>query len=831
MTLPAPVSACLIVKNEENQIESCLKSIRPHVTEICVIDTGSTDSTPEIVKKYADKFETFTDCNDDQGRIKSFSMARQKSFDLATQPWLFWIDGDDEVNGAENLIKITDEYKNVPSDMPILIMFPYEYSHDEKGNTTCEHFRERLVRPKEAFKWIGPVHEVLNPENSGTTMIKSDKVKIIHRRVESGKIIEFGRNLRILREYYDEVGESDVRHLYYLGLEYGNVGDIGNAIKFHKRYVELSGWDDEKFLASLKIADHYQAIGDYESSIQWALKALTIREGWAEAYFSLSKSYYFMAQRGGPDATRNWQRSVHFAKLGLQLPPTDTILFVNPMERNFEIHRFLNFALNKIGDVDGALESVNNALTLMPDDEGLKGNKKLYEEFVAKREIRRYLDILVKNNFLKSEMVHFINEAIEGRLQSFSLPDIIPISEIKEKLQKNEEDTTESSSDELSILDIEENPKYEIVFYVGPGCEPWNPNVMEEKGIGGSETAVWEMSRRLTKKGHKVKVYGDCENLEGIFDGVEFLHHPNCKNIKCDVFVTSRRPHITDDNFDIKSKIKLCWVHDVNLGAALTHRRALRIDKFLVLSDWHRNFFLSVHPCVHPNQIVVTRNGIDLTRFENSVPRNPHKAVYSSSPDRGLEVAIKAWPKIRKKIPDAELHIYYGFINWEVAARSVGDTGQLNLIEHLKNLMMDYEVHGVIYHGRIDQRQLAKEFMGSGVWAYPTWFSETSCITAMEAQAAGLRMVTSPIAALNETVANRGVMIPGDWLAADYMEKFVNAIVEAMTKEGDEDREKLKQYACDHFGMDELANDWDQMIGNIIEEIERDVVPPYKPAV
>ena len=91
MNQVAPISVCLITKNEAGQIENCLKSIRPYVAEICVVDTGSIDSTPEICKKYADKLETYTECNDSQGRIESFSEARNRSFGLASQPWVMWI--------------------------------------------------------------------------------------------------------------------------------------------------------------------------------------------------------------------------------------------------------------------------------------------------------------------------------------------------------------------------------------------------------------------------------------------------------------------------------------------------------------------------------------------------------------------------------------------------------------------------------------------------------------------------------------------------------------------------------------------------------------------
>jgi len=47
------ISACLIVKNEEELLPNCLSSIKNTVDEIIIVDTGSTDSTVTIAKDLA----------------------------------------------------------------------------------------------------------------------------------------------------------------------------------------------------------------------------------------------------------------------------------------------------------------------------------------------------------------------------------------------------------------------------------------------------------------------------------------------------------------------------------------------------------------------------------------------------------------------------------------------------------------------------------------------------------------------------------------------------------------------------------------------------------
>jgi glycosyltransferase involved in cell wall biosynthesis len=806
----APVSVCLIVKNEEKQLRRCLSALRPHVAEIVVVDTGSSDTTPDIARELADVFETFLDCNGPDGKITSFALARQRSFDLATQPWVMWVDGDDDVAGAELIGQVVARADAERDGQPAIIMLPYEYAHDEQGNVTCLHLRERLMTPRESVHWTGPVHEVVVPRPGFShRMIHSESVKMVHRRVQSGKAVEDGRNLRILKAHYEKVGESDVRQLYYLGLEYGNVGDVGNAIRFHKRYVELSGWDDERFMACMKIAEHYQAIGDYDTAVEWGLQGLIVREGWSEAYFSLARSFYFMGHRGGPQARRNWERCVHFARLGLQIPPTKTILFVNPLERSFEIHNYLNFALNALGDVAGALESVNLALSVRPNDGNLLVNKSIYEKEIS----RRKFDQAVQE-MRASGCIGVDDEVVFRGKDSPSVPPVLPI-------------VTPAPVPAASGS----GPGLDIALYVGPGPEPWNPDTIRRNGIGGSELMAMHMAKRMAALGHRVRLFGD--TVPGSWDGVEWLHHESFRDVMCDVLLTSRRASAVDDDHGCKARATVAWVHDVHMGSALTHTRALRIDRFLCLSEWHKDFFLGQYGFLHPDQILVTRNGIDLSRFDNPpgpghVVRNPRRAIYSSSPDRGLEVLLRAWPMVRTHVPDAELHVFYGFHTWKATARHNDDSGQLKLIDHIESLIEQSNGRGVFFHDRVDQDRLAREFLASGVWTYPTWFSETSCLTAMEAQAAGLRIVTSPIAALNETVGDRGVMIPGDWLSPEYMKSFVRATVAAMRSDDPAFREAQAAQARERFSLDALAKDWDLMLRRTVAEVERDVVPPYR---
>lgn len=117
-------------------------------------------------------------------------------------------------------------------------------------------------------------------------------------------------------------------------------------------------------------------------------------------------------------------------------------------------------------------------------------------------------------------------------------------------------------------------------------------------------------------------------------------------------------------------------------------------------------------------------------------------------------------------------------------------------------------------HGRVNQRELAEAMLGAGVWFYPTWFSETSCITAMEAQAAGLWCVCPEIAALKETVREYQQIWTGD-LAADAITAF-NALPGA----------QWNAMMADRFSLDTLAQQWEARLNKLVT----DVVPRFHEA-
>lgn len=185
--------------------------------------------------------------------------------------------------------------------------------------------------------------------------------------------------------------------------------------------------------------------------------------------------------------------------------------------------------------------------------------------------------------------------------------------------------------------------------------------------------------------------------------------------------------------------------------------------------------------------------------------KRKHSVGYFSSYDRGLECLLAMWPAIRKQVPDATLDIYYGWNSFDNAHRSNPEMmkwkwGVIRKLSELKD-------QGVTEHGRVDHKTLAEKMKEIQVLAYPTTFTEISCITAMKAQAAGCYPVVNAIAALDETV-QYGTKLYLDNLYEDkeQQQKFIDAVVEALKQ--DYHPQEAQKWVIDTYSWSKIAEGW-----------------------
>lgn len=192
--------------------------------------------------------------------------------------------------------------------------------------------------------------------------------------------------------------------------------------------------------------------------------------------------------------------------------------------------------------------------------------------------------------------------------------------------------------------------------------------------------------------------------------------------------------------------------------------------------------------------------------------RNKHRIIYTSSADRGLEHLLKMWPAIKKAVPQATLHNFYGFQLFESFYKD--NPASMTWLKKMKEMLKQ---DGVTDHGRIPQHELVAEYQNSGVWAYSTHFGEINCISAIKAQAYGCEPVVVNYAALKETV-QFGRKIEGDIYDTETQEEFKKQLIEALKNPmDDKKREEMSVWALKKYSWKNVISSWsDEFKGEIL---------------
>lgn len=188
------------------------------------------------------------------------------------------------------------------------------------------------------------------------------------------------------------------------------------------------------------------------------------------------------------------------------------------------------------------------------------------------------------------------------------------------------------------------------------------------------------------------------------------------------------------------------------------------------------------------------------------VKRDPYRIIWASSYDRGLEWLLQMWPEIKKQVPQTTLHLFYG---WQLFDTIHANNPERQAWKKKMNAMFDQE--GITHHGRVGHEELEREFKKSGIWSYPTDFTEIFCITAAKAQCFGAIPVVSDYAALKETV-KYGVKVPLDepykCRTKEWQETYVKALVDQLSSDNDGERESMMDWAKNKFAWSSVAKEW-----------------------
>lgn len=284
------LSIAMIVKNEEKHLEECLKALKPlqkHLkAEIVLVDTGSTDNTLNIAKKYADKiYEVEWNGN--------FADMRNISISKCSGQWIMIVDGDEILNNSYEIISFFKSgiYKKFKAGMLEIRNFT------NTNNKLAEEkyaiaYLVRLFKKREGM-YVGRVHE--QPQvTDGIVMIESylNHYGYVSNDANLMKY-KFERNTKLLFEDLENDATNKYT-LFQLSNSFGMYGDSEKALLYiSKAYNEIK--TDKDIISFGYIIQHYirQAFVNamYVETISACKKLLEANIQHLDTYYYLGEAY------------------------------------------------------------------------------------------------------------------------------------------------------------------------------------------------------------------------------------------------------------------------------------------------------------------------------------------------------------------------------------------------------------------------------------------------------------------------------------------------------------------------------------------------------------
>ncbi len=297
------ISLCMIVKNEEQLLGNCLKSVKDIADEMIVVDTGSEDQTVAIAESYQAKVIHSSWQND-------FALARNKGVEEAKGDWILFLDADEELDqqSIEDLKKWS-AYEDAEA------YFLKVHNHmGPKGGEASINPTIRMFRNKVGYRFTGKIHEQIADSiqrvNPAARFIMTD-VKIDHYGYQPS-IRELkdktNRNIKLLNKELEENPDHGF-HLYNIGIEYLVIGQTAKAYEcFHKSRKLVAPSTNYAHLLYKCESRCLGALNKLQEAIDCCEEGIQLYPDYTDLHHF--KGSYFMAMGNFPAAKTSLQRAL-----------------------------------------------------------------------------------------------------------------------------------------------------------------------------------------------------------------------------------------------------------------------------------------------------------------------------------------------------------------------------------------------------------------------------------------------------------------------------------------------------------------------------------------
>lgn len=722
--------------------------------------------------------------------VNDFSAARNFNFSQVPKEYdyILWCDADDGVRGLEKLRDTIEENSGVD-----MFAMNYLYDFDAYKQPTVVHIKNQVIRNDGCVKWAGALHEDFH-ENRQVTKLFIKGIERIHltndKRIADSK----ERNVIVSKAALD-LNPNDARLQWNYGNSLMGAGKYRESRDTLLRFIELSNSEEEKYIAYTRVATISEAIGDKSAAVTYGQMAIGIKPMYPDAYHTLGQIYY---NRG------LFQKAADMVSQGLiKKPPYYSILVYNPRDYDFHPMMLLAKTFYSLARPDQALTCLQACKKMQPENKEVNDllahltKEKVFFDKAVKTITR--LEKLTDKKKLKAALARL-------PLDMRSHPAICVI--------RNKNFIKEKSSGR------------DLVVYASFTEMPWSPSYAKEKGVGGSEEAVLNLSKEWVKLGWNVTVYCNTGNLGEEADGVSYkpFWEWNHRD-KQDVVVLWRSMKGLDH--PINADKIVVDLHDVVQEGEFTPERLAKVHKIFVKTQFHR----SLIPNVPDEKIAVIPNGMDFELFNQlaypgtrytmvpmPIEKDQYLIVNTSSPDRSLDVLPALFKRVKEQVPEARLQWAYGFDLFDKI-----HSDHSVMMQWSTDTKKAMEEAGIENLGRLSQSECAKLYLKGNILAYPTEFAEIDCITVKKAQACGCIPITTDFGALNESV-QYGIKIHSEktkdtWAAPNQFhfglqskvaqDEWVDAVVKQLKMPLTE-RKDMKEWAH-KFEWPLIAQKWDEI--------------------